>query len=161
MRLRLLVTEKCNRRCEGCCNKDWNLSALEKCKIFKGYDQIILTGGEPLLKPFNTLAIINRIKEQTNVPIIVYTAKAGKDLDILLNFIDGVTLTLHDQPDVRVFYQFLERIENRYQDKSLRLNIFKGIEYDENLIPPYWKIQSDMVWIKNCPLPDGEVFMRY
>ena len=27
--LRLLLWEECNRTCQGCCNKDWDLSSLD------------------------------------------------------------------------------------------------------------------------------------
>jgi hypothetical protein len=35
------------------------------------------------------------------------------------------------------------------------LNIFKGIETPK---VEGWKIKNNIVWIKNCPLPEDEIF---
>jgi molybdenum cofactor biosynthesis enzyme MoaA len=50
-KLRLLVTERCARSCSGCCNHDWDLAALPTCESYAGYDEVLLTGGEPMLYP--------------------------------------------------------------------------------------------------------------
>jgi hypothetical protein len=42
----------------------------------------------------------------------------------------------------------------------MRLNIFKDIEIGE-LKYGGWKIKKDIEWIKNCPLPAGEILKRY
>ena len=63
-KLRLLITEKCNRKCEGCCNLDWDLQNLPVCTSFKGYDEILLTGGEPQLEPVLILSTVEKIKQQ-------------------------------------------------------------------------------------------------
>ena len=52
MKLRLLVTEECNRHCPGCCNNNWDLKSLSVCKSYRDYEQILITGGEPLLDMF-------------------------------------------------------------------------------------------------------------
>ena len=72
--------------------------------------------------------------------------------------VDGVTLTLHTQGDVAGFYRLNEKLLTaRLEPKSLRLNVFKGIKVD---VPIYWQVKWDIVWLKNCPLPSNEVFMR-
>jgi hypothetical protein len=43
--------------------------------------------------------------------------------------------------------------------KSLRLNVFKGVSLAE-LNLSCWKVKPNIKWIKNCPLPEDEVFMR-
>ncbi len=48
-KLRLIITEKCNRKCSGCCNNDWNIDKLPVITDFSKYNEIIITGGEPML----------------------------------------------------------------------------------------------------------------
>jgi hypothetical protein len=42
--------------------------------------------------------------------------------------------------------------------KSLRLNVFKGVSVPKTW--SNWIVKKNMVWIKNCPLPEDEVFMK-
>jgi hypothetical protein len=160
-KLRLLLTEKCNRKCRGCCNKDYDLKALPTCNIFSEYEEILLTGGEPMLYPSLICLTINRIRRQTKAPIYLYTASLIEP-HILMSFldvIDGITLTLHTPKDVEPFRLFNKMILAGALNKSLRLNVFRGISLrDINLSK--WKVKKDMVWIKNCPIPKDEVFMR-
>jgi len=163
-KLRLLITKKCNRHCEGCCNKDWDLEKLPICKSFKGYDEIILTGGEPMLFPNLVIDIINKIRiENPLAKIYMYTAFifTVRSLEIL-NLLDGITVTLHTQSDVKKFKWFNNHLffstKNFY--KSLRLNIFNGIKLSKYINLNNWQVKKNIKWIKNCPLPKDEVFMR-
>jgi pyruvate-formate lyase-activating enzyme len=163
MKLRLLLFEDCNRKCPGCCNKQWNLSSLPVENDFSKYDKIILTGGEPMLKPEVILQTVEEIRKVNNCPIIVYTAKVDKVIDVLkiLDHVDGLTLTLHEIEDLVDFYILNGYIyyKNKYSKKSLRLNVFKGIEVDETVFTS-WKIKKDIEWIEDCPLPENEVFKK-
>lgn len=160
MKLRLLLFEECNRSCKGCCNKDWDLNALEKCKTFSGYDEIMLTGGEPMLDLWKIIDTVSAVRrENKEAKIILYTAKTDKPLDLLaiLHYIDGITITLHDQKDVPTFQRFNNMLAQNRPDISYRANIFKGIKI-ENL--PQWQTKRNIEWMKNCPLPEGEVFQK-
>jgi organic radical activating enzyme len=170
--LRLLITKTCHRDCDGCCNKDWDLDKLPIVEHFD-YDQILITGGEPLLNYKRTIGLIETIKVVSNAKIYVYTNliiqnKTFKPLYKVLQYVDGVTITLHDRKDSDNFELLLFMIENNpflksvFDNKSLRLNVFKGINYT-NKFPntlKMWKIQDNMIWIKNCPLPKNEEFKR-
>lgn len=168
-KLRLLLFEKCDRRCPGCCNKDWDLQSLPALSVpdlmMRKYrfDEIILTGGEPLLEPELVEQLIYDIKEVTNVPIILYTAKLNNCYVFfkILNLVDGITLTLHTQRDSLVFGMLNDRLlkVGNEAGKSLRLNIFKGIDTDGKDLS-MWKVKKDIVWIKDCPLPEGEELYR-
>lgn len=165
-KLRLLLFEECNRNCEGCCNKDWNLKNLPGVGLFTGYKEIILTGGEPMLRPQLIKSMVRLIRFDTNAPIYVYTAKVDDLHDALsvLNKLDGMTVTLHEQSDVKPFLLFNDAVldlNNQYGEfwnKSLRLNVFKGIKFGADL--SLWDVKKEVEWIKNCPLPEDEVFMR-
>lgn len=171
-KLRLLFTQDCNRNCKGCCNKEWNLNNLPSVDSFD-YNEILITGGEPLLYPERLIGYIKAIRAISTAKIYVYTAmtvveKTFKPFYDILKYVDGITLTLHNQKDSNNFnhvlysMQFDEWTQSHIQDKSLRLNVFKGVTvstiFDNAL--SMWKIKYDMEWIKNCPLPKDEEFKR-
>lgn len=162
LQLRLLLFEDCNRRCAGCCNKDWDLSALPVVDGYADYDLIMLTGGEPLLRPDIIRDTVKDIRSQTDAKIIVYTAMAYHLSTFLgcLRIVDGITLTLHTQPDAADFTRLCTfyLAPHHVAGKSMRLNVFKGVTCAG--IPAYWQVKKDIEWIKNCPLPEGEVFKR-
>ena len=158
IKLRLLLFKECNRNCLGCCNNDWDLDNLSICNSYLEYSEILLTGGEPMLHPDIIVEAITEIRKQTKAPIILYTAKTDnqKELLYILSIIDGVTITLHDQSDVLPFLSFAKQVSHK--NKSLRVNIFKGVCITN--IPDGWVVKDNIVWIKNCPLPVGEVLQR-
>ena len=166
MKLRLLLWEECNRRCRGCCNKDWDLDAIPSCSNFDEYDEVMLTGGEPMLYPEKLFSIVREIRKQTGVDIYVYTAKVddlGSALTVL-EHVDGMTLTLHTKKDIALFQQFDAAIKSvGITGKKLRLNVFKNVSKfytpSEDTLTR-WKVKDNITWIKDCPLPANEVFAR-
>ncbi len=163
MKLRVLLFKECNRRCKGCCNKDWDLDALPQCESFKGYDTIMLTGGEPLLQPELIKKVATEIRAVTDTPIYVYTAKCDDSAAMIdvLKHVDGITLTLHTRKDAPIFREFNAALkESGLLGKSLRLNVFRGISIGDTDLAG-WRVKTDIRWIKDCPLPTDEVFMRY
>lgn len=161
-KLRLLLFEECNRNCKGCCNQEFSLESLPVCRDYTPYTLIMLTGGEPMLRPEFVLRVVERIRESTNAPIILYTAwaKDKKALAKVLDHIDGMTLTLHSSEDIRDFQEFDKYYPvEKKQKKMLRLNVFAEVGKVE--ASSSWQVKNEIQWIKNCPLPEGEVFMRY
>jgi hypothetical protein len=168
-KLRLLVHEECNRACPGCCNKGWDLKALPECPSFKGYKEVMLTGGEPMLDPQKVIYLADKAMLE-GAMVYMYTAKVDdlKAVFEVLCRLDGICLTLHDQGDVEPFlalnraisehsWLVSELAEGKY---SLRLNVFAGVEIPEGTDLSFWKVKPGMKWIKDCPLPQDEVFMR-
>lgn len=151
-KLRLLLFAACNRSCPGCCNNDWNLDELPRVGSYDGYDQIILTGGEPMLNPELVVCVAADIKSRTNAMVILYTARPG-ELPGVMPFLDGVTVTLHEQADVAEF----EKLP--WLPGSLRLNVFDNVDLTGVDVSSWW-VKSGIQWIKDCPLPEDEVFMR-
>jgi hypothetical protein len=164
-KLRLLLTEECNRSCEGCCNNDWDLQSLNQVDwgALPLYKEVMITGGEPMLKPKGLFNIVSMIRAYAFVPIYLYTAKTNVPLALVaaLAIVDGITLTIHEQADVNNFVEFWWYAKQLpdIKQKSLRLNIFKGIDMS-NVNTRGWKIQDEMVWMKDCPLPTDEIFQR-
>jgi hypothetical protein len=164
-KLRLILTDICNRDCDGCSNKWFDISELPVCTSFRGYDEIIFTGGEPMLFPEVTWAAAARARGQAAglVPIYVYTAlpRAISAIERTLYITDGICLTIHEQGDVADF-NTLQRRLGRYEwvrEKSMRLNVFRGVTGYSPL--PWWKVKEDIVWIRDCSMPEGEVLMRW
>ena len=168
--LRLLFTQDCHRSCEGCCNKQWDLEKLPRVDHFN-YEEIIITSGDPLLHVEQLIGFIKALRIATKAKIYVYTAllpsRTNFALYKIMPYVDGVTFTLHDQLDAKLFEHVLFSMEadrhtqEDFTGKSLRLNVFKGIElptkYDSL---SQWKIKSDIEWIEDCPLPPNEEFKR-
>ena len=167
-KLRLLVTKYCPKSCAGCCNKDWDLDNLPVVDDFGIYDEIFITGGEPLavgerditLKIVEFLHIFN-----PNARVIIYTANPSGILWLNSMYaVDGYTLTIHNEDDIDALYDlnnvFLSNEEYYREFFSLRLNVFKGITLPEELDLRCWTVKKDIEWIPNCPLPEDEVFMR-
>lgn len=163
-KLRLLLFSECNRLCEGCCNKQFDLDSLPIETDFTNYGLIMLTGGEPMLKPEFVIDAVKRIRKVNDCPIYLYTAKVDKIFDVfkVLDCLDGLTLTLHEVMDLADFYilnQYIMHYKKKYSKKSFRLNVFKGIEINKDVFP-LWKIKDNIEWIEDCPLPHNEVFKR-
>ena len=162
-KLRLLITKACPKQCEGCCNKDWKLDELPICTDYSGYDEILITGGEPMIRNARVKFIIKSIREQNkSVRIYLYSVLPNFHLWRLLHYklLDGITITLHDQEDVKYFLLFDRNFSLEGTDASLRVNIFKGIKIDTDSLMSNWIVKDDIEWIKDCPLPTDEVFMR-
>jgi hypothetical protein len=129
---------------------------------------IMLTGGEPLgVSYMNLVRLFEEIQVQTTSPIILYTAKAEPAWELipmLSHHLSGVTLTLHEQSDVIAFGRHQSRWETHFGpafvNKRMRLNIFKGLKY-QGLDLGKWVVKDEIEWIKDCPLPEDEVFMKY
>lgn len=160
-KLRLLLFEECNRKCPGCCNNDWDLSSLERETDYAQYEEILLTGGEPMLNPALVVTIALNIRRVSKAKIYMYTAKVDKVGAVLgvLFYIDGLTLTLHTQRDVGDFVRLNNVLGHGEIRKNFKLNVFKGVDIG-TVDTSIWNVKSEFEWIKNCPLPTGEVFKR-
>lgn len=162
--LRLHLFSDCNRDCVGCCNNDWDIKKLPVVSGFCDYTEILLTGGEPLIRPDVVVNTVGKIRKETNAPIYIYTAKTDdlKTFFDILDMVDGVCLTLHDQKDAVRFiglHGVVLGSTQRLRGKSLRLNIFKGVK--THIDPSStWVVKENIEWIKDCPLPQGETFAR-
>ena len=168
-KLRLLLFEQCNRSCKGCCNKQWDLKAIPKVtnpEEYADYGKVILTGGEPLLYPGIVVETIEEVRKHSNAVIYLYTSCLYKPemFRYILNLIDGICVTFHDKQDPLVFKKMIKKVSRELMDsKSMRLNVFRGINIWETLDIEElkgWSIKEDIVWIDSCPLPENEVFKR-
>jgi len=158
-KLRLFLWEDCPRNCSGCCNKDWDIENLPYAENFDRYEEIYLTGGEPLMYPIKLVDVITKLMNAGAKKIYVYTAMIT-GIDVILCYVDGITLTLHTQQDAEDFRAYSESCHNQHVSKSLRLNVFDCVDIS-GIDTTGWVVKSGMEWIDNCPLPEGEEFMRW
>lgn len=156
MKARLLFTNDCNKNCKGCCNKNWK-GDKPKDVSFKElleFEKIYITGGEPMLYIEKLKDLINRLKRYDK-KVYLYTALPYPLIDFktILQMVDGCTLTIHTVQDYKLF-KALELHKIDYPHKSLRLNVFPKIKITSDV----WDVRYK-VWVKDAPLPDGEVFV--
>lgn len=154
---RLLLFKNCNRNCELCCNKQFDLESLPICKSYTPYSEVILTGGEPLINPSKVHEAITKVRKTYGGKIYLYTAKTDniKELSKIADRIDGLTVTLHEESDIENF----ERFARSYKKKrSFKLCVFEDVPFRN---PPLGWNMKLIKWLEDCPLPPNEVFMRY
>ncbi len=170
-KLRLVVTDRCHNSCPMCCNNRFDLSALPIVEHWN-YDEIMLTGGEPMLFPNQIYNLIYTLRDQSQYlqsepKLYLYTAlpKMGPLYDFIdiLDLLDGVVVTPHTKKDAEDFKFANAKIlslKDRFAHKSLRLNIFPEVKpYLEGIDLSMWQIK-EMQWIKDCPVPEGEDLRR-
>ena len=166
-KLRLLITDKCNRDCKLCCNKNFDLQNLPICDDFKGYSEIMITGGEPALFPFTVTTICKKIRiENPEAKIIIYTADVNYAYKLLTGSedFDGLTLTIHKIIDAHYFDKKFRDFSFKVDNISLRLNSFVSksnysLTLKNTLEELDWKFVK-FKWLKDCPLPIDEEFKR-
>ena len=166
MKLRLLITEKCDRSCEGCCNQYWDLKTLPVVKLdeFSQYDELLMTGGEPMLNPKICMSLPNIVRHiNPDIKVYMYTAKTEPLINLIkvLDNLDGICITIHDESDIDPFIKFQDWLmeNDGYVGKSMRLNIFKKGLMSTQYLEKIWKIK-DKKWKTHKHLSKNEVFMR-
>jgi hypothetical protein len=162
-----------------CCNNQFD---IEKIPVVDrlDYDEISITGGEPLLAEFGykTFDLVDSIKniQQTmgllESKFYLYTSYFD-DVTLIIcsdNF-DGICLTPHKKVDIDKFININAKMlelkkrgntsDNFNFNCSLRLNLFADMKalLPKDIDLSLWKVK-EMEWIKDCPVPEGEDFRR-
>lgn len=64
---RVIVTLACNRKCPGCCNETiGKVASIGDISVLSDYEEVVITGGEPMLNPDSLLRFIKALKSRTN-----------------------------------------------------------------------------------------------
>jgi len=144
----------------------------------EGTEMVLITGGEPMLKPRHVLDVAYQVQDHDpGIKIIVYTAgpllsQHGYQYNLIVNWenvakvVDGFTYTLHEPDDALAFCDMVNTGVFDPDRHSLRLNVFENVtpgDFPEKVSSDLlrWDIRWGYVWMKDCPLPKNEVFMRY
>lgn len=170
---RVLITKDCPRDCLKCCNKtkvfEDNVRTLDSLENFRGkyYKEIIITGGEPMLYPEQTLAIIKSLRLQCgdDVKLYLYTAMYHPVLLDIFDWIDGIQYSLHDNKgsvDLS-FIQVAIAFTRSEQPNSISFRLFvENTMTDSVYIYPFlWDRITCGPMIDECPLPEHEDLFFY
>lgn len=139
-----------------------NARHIQDFTALKGYDEICLTGGEPMLNPLRTCLIVEHLCiEMPNTPIYLYTAQFDSKIERILPLIQGVHFTLHtdaSSKDVEDFILFQQLIEQYQANKSYRLYISPDVNQLIPIKPFLWARIEVKPWIpeSECYLPVHE-----
>ena len=136
--IHLLITDKCDRDCKYCCNKQYNLEkvpVITKEELSQA-DMVLLTGGEPFAYANPSLeARILKRKFPNIKKVIVYTnafelykyiEKGGK-----FDYIDGLSISLKDKVDYVFFTDMIQWLDIVNELKSNRVYTFPGMEVEK------------------------------
>lgn len=161
---RLIITYDCPKNCEGCCNKNWKYTSAVKITSVKSlidYDEINITGGEPMLLGWGLLDLIFELINQNDTQTLyLYTALADDKTillyKVLVKILTGITFTIHNEEDIDNFIKLNNMLLKMNPELSLQLHVFDNLLLKFPMIDlSLWKVKS-MVWIKDCPLPKDE-----
>lgn len=100
MRGKVLITRKCNKRCKGCKRNSREIQEVSYEDI-KKYDELIITGGEPMMISERGVELIHRLRFQGYIGKIYLdfadASKVGKywGADMLIDEVDGIIFSLH------------------------------------------------------------------
>ena len=161
---RVVTTWDCDRDCDLCCNKNLPVEP-RPCRVpdLEGYDQVILTGGEPMLYPERLCEVVRELRARTPAArqkVYLYTARYAPTLEWLVWHLDGVHFTLHHPlraPDLEGFYRFQHPIgRHAGSGKSFRLYVEPRITQAVAVFPSRWARVEVKPWLDFCPLPPNE-----
>lgn len=161
---RLIVTYDCERNCPGCCNKNGSVKAREIYSVMElsEYKEIVITGGEPFLRPKNLLDFIRRLKKvNRRCKVYIYTACLYLDVyDRILNLVDGITVTLHAEAtdeDIRDLKYMSEHLWGEMIDMRLFIDTRVYDRYNlRNIKMETWDVVRKLEWKEVCDLADNE-----
>lgn len=142
--------------------KDYNIDEIPHYNIpdMIEFDQIFITGGEPLLNISKTKRLIGEIKNLFSPEIYLYTSLVFGDI---VDFVDGVTYTIHKTSDLGDFELNNDFLLNSKSKGSFFLNVFHEVNFkpDEYNLTRWSRTKLGITWIVNCPLPDGEILGKH
>lgn len=171
---RVIITFKCNRRCKSCCNtllKKDDYKIVNKEDLLN-YNEIIITGGEPMLFSKQVINFIEYLKEN-NYQGKIYMYTAFIDLTNMqhikiIKYLDGITYTLHyekkvEPMDIFRLFNLYYYIDKYYNNKSFRINIDSRFREDKSkklLVSDFiMKFKNSLRWMKwkdECLIPEHE-----
>lgn len=135
------------------------MRTIDSVDSLVGFDELSITGGEPMLVPDLVRSVALRFRElNPTSKIYLYTALWTPSLGSIIRLVDGVQFTLH-YPLMRIdldgFSNFQSMAFN-HPNKSFRCYIDPAIEARVPVWPKVWTRLEVKPWMKECPLPVGE-----
>jgi len=160
--LHLLVTSLCDRDCEYCCNKQYNLNDIPYVteEELDSVEHVYITGGEPFqfTRPEEIARKLKR--EHTNINRVVVYTNAMELVGVLmlyghnvLSHLDGLNISIKTPIDKKAFEDYISRNPAVLSLPYNRLYVFPGFE-DTKCPESFAKIrrewQKEFVPAPNC-----------
>jgi organic radical activating enzyme len=131
-----------------------------------GYDEVVITGGEPLLYPDALIDFIKNVRSANpKAKIYLYTATMPPHkpffVPLLMSLLNGIHYTIHaeaTQTDIDDFHHFQAYAKLYSSALSFRLYIDNRCTIPAFIQPNVWVRAEIKGWIDNgnCPLPMHE-----
>ena len=169
----LIVTRECHRHCRNCCNdlpanqKYWNaadvLHGTDDISCLAGYDEVRLTGGEPLLYEETVGALLHFLRNQNkDQDLYLYTSICTPHVENMLTVLQGVTFSMHHplKVDDHIHLHLMHNLALRHQDVSFRLSIDPAISAQLPIYPTRWSQIKTTPMLEECPPPaDTDIYL--
>lgn len=162
--IHLVITEKCDRNCPMCCNKQYDMNTIEYVtdEELKNAETVFLTGGEPFAYAEPCWVAWELRQKYPNIKnIYVYTnaielydyLRRGKELYA----INGVTISIKNEYDYKIFdaLAYNEEIIKLDSNWIYTFPDFNNIEY-----PKEYFTRKDRVWQKEFIPDPNSIFRR-
>lgn len=168
---RLIVTYHCKRKCPGCCNQqEQTVSRVSDIKELLKYQEVIITGGEPMLLASEVIYFIEELREVGfQGKIFMYTSWwNGKEISkSVLKLLNGITFTLHNEANDKDIMELKSLSNSGYlQDKNFNSRLFIDgrlfEKYDfSNINLNRWDVIRKLQWKDKCEPAEHEDLLSY
>lgn len=165
---RILITEICNRNCYGCCNTYSTIMSQAQyindlTELPQELEEIIITGGEPMLFPKKTQRIVEELRNRyPSSKLYLYSAFYHKNLKNIIPTLDGLHYTIHQgakEKDLILLdelQELLQKNQESWNDKSFRLFIDDRVDLPIRIIPNVWTQVRIDKWLTEQELLDKQ-----
>ncbi|MEY8429262.1 4Fe-4S cluster-binding domain-containing protein [Lachnospiraceae bacterium 48-42] len=170
---RVIVTYRCDRKCENCCNEHIRNVPEVQFEDLLEYDEIVITGGEPMLFAPRVVELVHRLRDRRfRGRIWLYTATFNEDHwahRMLIRDVDGITYTFHAEytnRDISRLKDLTEFLNSGGFPGSYRLMVDSRVMRDISLQDikgiRKWTDIKALVWKDGaCPVPEHEELLFY
>lgn len=164
---RLIATRKCHQQCSYCVNTQYknvyNINCFDELATF---DEIVVTGGEPMLWPGRLARLLNCVEASNKLANLYIYASVWTThtpySDYILDSVDGVTFTLHDESGLLELSKLQRGIARREASNlgSHRLKILDSFGGTVKIVPKFFDRVTKFTPTNPCLLPSNEVLLE-
>lgn len=166
--IHLVITEKCDRKCPLCCNKQYDMNSIELVtdEELKNAETIFLTGGEPFAYEEPCWIAWELRQMYPNIKYIYVYTNALELYEYLhqgreLYAIDGVTISIKNEYDYKVFINELADNEEVIKLDSNWIYTFPGFNNIDNYYSKKYFTRKDRVWQEDFVPDPNSIFRRW
>lgn len=176
-KLRVMVTDYCGKACDGCCNKTIKPAGELSFEdvVDPKYGEVLFTGGDPAMFPLPLIALVSEVKKargRGDYKLYSYMSSYPKQIDLMTHLdkagLNGVQYTLHaeatdnDVMQLRAATNDLPEFCINLHSNRLAIDSRLYERYDfSNIWLQKWSVIRKMVWLPECPLPEGEELFTF